>query len=257
MIGIFGGSGFYSLLDSAEVVEKDTPFGKPSSPITIGTIGRQEVAFIARHGPHHEYPPHKIPYLANLYAFRELGVTRVIAPSAVGSLKPEIKPGDFVVADQFVNFTKRDDTFFNELPVTHVSAADPYCPELRNIILGMAKHLQMPVHDRGTIIVVDGPRFATRAESNFYKSLGDIINMTQYPEVILAREMEMCYVNISLVTDYDAGIKGETDPVSAAEVSSVFRNNLAKMKRLVLDCIPNIPDQRSCKCKNALDEARF
>ena len=256
MIGIFGGSGFYSLLDSAEVVEKETPFGSPSSPITVGTIGRQEVAFIARHGSQHQHPPHKIPYLANLYAFRDLGVTRVIAPSAVGSLRHDVKPGDFVVADQFVNFTHRPDTFFNEIPVTHVSTADPYCPELRNIVLGMAKHLQMPVHDRGTIVVVDGPRFATRAESSFYQSLGDIINMTQYPEVALAREMEMCYVNISLVTDYDAGIKGET-PVSAVEVSNVFRNNLAKMKRLVLDCIPNIPDQRSCKCKNALDEARF
>src|SRR3989344_3621226 len=173
MIGIFGGSGFYSLLDNAEVVEKDTPFGPLSSPITLGTIGRQEVAFIARHGVHHEFPPHKIPYKANLYAFRELGVSRVIAPAAVGSLKPEIKPGDFVIPDQFVNLSNCEDTFFNEVPVTHVSSADPYCPELRKLLVEMANPLNLPVRDGGTVVVINGPRFASRAESAFYQSLGD------------------------------------------------------------------------------------
>ncbi len=258
MIGIFGGSGFYNLLDEVEIIEKETPFGLPSSPIMVGRLGKKEVAFIARHGPHHEYPPHMIPYKANLYAFREIGVTRVLAPSAVGSLKREIRPGDFVIADQFVNFTNREDTFFNEVPVTHISSADPYCPEMRSIIIDMAKKLNLPLHERGTVVVTNGPRFATRAESNFYKAQGwDVINMTQYPEVILAREMEMCYTNISLVTDYDAGIKGESDPVQLNEVMGNFQQNNEKLKRLILDCIPNIPEMRKCACGSALENARL
>ena len=268
MIGIFGGSGFYSLLDNAEVIQRETPFGMPSSPVTVGTIGRQEVAFIARHGPQHELPPHKIPYRANLYAFKELGVSRVIAPSTVGSLRREIEPGHLVVPDQFINFANREDTFFNEMPVTHVSAADPYCPELRKIIIEMAKSLNLIVHEKGTVVVINGPRFATRQESAFYSTLGDVINMTQYPEVILAREMEMCYANISLVTDYDARLKDNSQnrltspdvsvrPVSVNDVDEKFKENSEKMKRLIFDCIPNIPAARECNCKNALENARF
>ena len=267
MIGIFGGSGFYSLLDNAEIMQRETPFGAPSSPVTVGTIGKQEVAFIARHGTHHELPPHRIPYKANMYAFRELGVSRIIAPSAVGSLKAEIKPGDFLVPDQFVSFAARDDTFFNEVPVTHISSADPYCPELREVIIRMARQLQLPVHEKGTVVVVNGPRFASRAESAFYQSLGDIINMTQYPEVVLAREMEMCYANISLVTDYDVGVNDPKmrltspdvlpRPVSAQDVAAAFKENSEKLKRLIFDCIPNLPDVRGCSCKNSLDNARF
>lgn len=258
MLGIFGGSGFYRLLGEVETVIRDTPFGAPSSPVTIGVIGKKEVAFIARHGLQHEYPPHKIPYKANLYAFRELGVSRVIAPSAVGSLKKEIRPGDFMITDQFVNFTNREDTFYNEMPVTHISAADPYCPELREAIIRMGKSLKLPMHERGTVVVTNGPRFATRAESEYYRNNGwDIINMTQYPEIVLAREMEMCYANISLVTDYDAGIKGEVEPVSAGEVAHVFAQNIEKMKRLIFDTIASIPEKRSCDCPHALDKARF
>ena len=260
MIGIFGGSGFYSLLDNAEVITRETPFGMPSSPVTVGTIGKHEVAFIARHGVQHEFPPHRIPYKANIYAFRELGVTRIIAPTAVGSLKRAIEPGHFVVPDQFVDFSKRDDTFYNEMPVTHVSAADPYCPELREMIINMARKLEMPLHENGTVVIVQGPRFATRAESALYRSHGwDIINMTQYPEVVLAREMEMCYANISLVTDYDVGVREDANikSVSAEEVSRVFHENSERVKRLIFDCIPNLPDVRSCNCKNALESARF
>ncbi len=258
MIGIFGGSGFYSLLDEVETVTRETPFGAPSSPVTIGVIGRKEVAFIARHGLQHEYPPHMIPYKANLYAFRELGVTRVIAPSAVGSLKREIRPGDFVITDQFVNFTNREDTFYNEMPVTHISAADPYCPELRKFIINMGHSLKLPLHEKGTVVVTNGPRFASRAESEFYRKNGwDIINMTQYPEIVLAREMEMCYANISLVTDYDAGVKDEIAPVSTAEVAHVFSQNIGKLKRLIFDCIPNLSEKRECDCAHSLDKARF
>src|SRR3989344_1027308 len=259
MIGIFGGSGFYSLLDNAEMTIRETPFGAPSSPITLGTIGRQEVAFIARHGLHHEYPPHKIPYKANLYAFRELGVSRVIAPAAVGPLRGEIPRGPFVIRDQFVNFASRDDTFFNEVPVTHVSSADTYCPELRKLLAGMANLLNLPVRDGGTVVVINGPRFASRAESTFYQSLGDVINMTQYPEVMLAREMEMCYASVCLVTDCDVGIKDNDSimPVSAQEVAEGFKQNSEKLKRLILDCIPSVPAARGCNCRSSLENARF
>ncbi len=260
MIGIFGGSGFYNLLDEVEIIEKETPFGPPSSPIMLGRLGKKEVAFIARHGAHHEFPPHMIPYKANLYAFREIGVTRVIAPTAVGSLKKKIEPGHFVISDQFVNFANREDTFFDEVPVTHISSADPYCPETRDVVIKAAKKLNLPLHESGTVVVVNGPRFVTRAESNFYKSNGwDIINMTQYPEVVLAREMEMCYTNISLVTDYDAGVKDDSS-VKAVDVKDVminFQKNTEKLKRLILDCIPNIPDNRGCACGSSLENARF
>jgi 5'-methylthioadenosine phosphorylase len=260
MIGVFGGSGFYSLLRDAEIVDMDTAFGKPSSPVTVGTIGRKEVAFIARHGLNHEYPPHKIPYKANIIAFKELGVDRIIAPTAVGSLKQSIEPGHFLVPDQFVNFTRRDDTFYEERPVTHISSAEPYCPELRNIIIESLNRNGMIVHDKGIAVIIEGPRFASRAESDFFRSNSwDIINMTQYPEMVLARELEICYANISIITDYDAGIKG--DPTVKAvlldDVVRVFQENNEKLKSLLYDIIPSIPDHRTCICSHALEGSRF
>lgn len=260
MLGIFGGSGFYSLLDGAESLEKETPFGRPSSPITIGTVGGKEIAFIARHGLKHEFPPHRIPYKANIYAFKELGVKRIIAPAAVGSLKKHIEPGNFVVPDQFASFTRRDDTFYEERPVTHVSAADPYCPELRKLLAETAKQLDLPVHDQGTVVVVEGPRFASKAESNFYRSQNwDIINMTQYPEIMLARELEMCYANISVVTDYDTGVKDDPAirPVSLEDVMRVFEENNERLKKLILDVVPKIPEIRTCICSRALEGSRL
>jgi 5'-methylthioadenosine phosphorylase len=260
MIGIFGGSSFYSLLDQAETVERETPFGPPSSPITIGTISGKEVAFIARHGLHHEFPPHRIPYKANIYAFKELGVKRIIAPTAVGSLKKRIEPGNLLVPDQFVNFTRRDDTFYEERPVTHISSVEPYCPELRKIITETAEGMSLPFHRHGTTVVIEGPRFASRAESDFYRSQNwDIINMTQYPEVVLARELEMCYANISIVTDYDSGLK--EDPtiktVSLDDVARVFSENNEKLKKLIFEIIPKIPEIRTCVCSRALEGSRF
>lgn len=259
MIGIFGGSGFYSLLEKAEQVEQETPFGSPSSPITIGKIGNREVAFLARHGSDHQYPPHKIPYKANIYAFRELGVKQIIAPSAVGSLKKEIEPGHFVIPDQFVNFTRREDTFYEERPVTHISAADPYCPAVRKIIIDAARKNNLSVHEKGTAVVIEGPRFATKAESSFFRQLGDIINMTQYPEMVLAREMEICYANISLITDYDTGVKDEPGikSVTLDEVVRVFKENNEKLKQLLFDVIPQLPEVRSCICATALEGSRF
>jgi len=260
MIGIFGGSGFYSLLSEAATVEKETPFGKPSSPITIGTIASKEVAFIARHGLQHEFPPHRIPYKANIYAFKELGVNRIIAPAAVGSLKKHIEPGHFLVPDQFVNFTRRDDTFYEERPVTHISSSEPYCPELRALLIETAKQMNLPVHETGTVVVTEGPRFASRAESAFYRSHDwDIINMTQYPEVVLARELEMCYANISVITDYDTGMKDDPSmrSVSLDDVVRVFSENNEKLKKLIFEIVPKIPEVRTCICSRALEGSRF
>ncbi len=238
----------------------DTPYGKPSSDITVGSIGSKKVAFIARHGAKHQYPPHKVPYKANIYAFRQLGVTRIIAPAAVGSLKAVIKPGDFLVPDQFVNFTHRDDTFYHGPETTHISAADPYCDVLRNLLIIEGEKRGLKIHDGGTVVVIQGPRFASKAESGMFRKMGfDIINMTQYPECILARELEMCYANISVVTDYDTGLKDEpgVTPVSMEEVVKVFSQNNEKLKKLLFEIIPKIPEERNCICKDALKGARL
>ncbi len=182
-IGVFGGSGFYSLLDHAEKIKVDTPYGPTSDLITIGEVEGKKVAFLPRHGEKHSLPPHKIPYRANLWAMKELGVERIIGPCAAGSLQPHVKIGDFVISDQIVNRTyRREDTFYDGPVVTHVSFADPYCPELRKIAIESAKKLNLPHHERGTVVVIEGPRFSTRAESKFYSSQGwEVINMTQYP----------------------------------------------------------------------------
>ncbi len=260
MIGVFGGSGFYSLLREAETVEIETAFGKPSSPVTVGKISGKDVAFIARHGLKHEYPPHKIPFKANILAFKELGVNRIIAPTAVGSLRKEVHPGSFLVPDQFAAFTRRDDTFYEERPVTHISSAEPYCPVLRRLLIETGKEMGLPLYDSGTVVVIEGPRFASKAESNLYRSQGwDVINMTQYPEIVLARELEMCYANISVVTDYDTGVKDDSSikPVSADDVIRVFAENTEKIKQLIYNIIPNIPEKRECICPHALEGARF
>ena len=256
-IGIIGGSGFYQFLKGKEVVIK-TPFGQPSDKILISKYSGKEIAFLPRHGKKHQYPPHKINYRANLFAFKKLGVERVIAPCAVGSLKLEIKPGDFLICDQFVDRTKgRIDTFFDGPRVAHISMAEPYCPELREIAIKGCQKLKIPFYKKGTIVVIEGPRFSTKAESEFYSKTADIINMTQYPEVVLARELGMCYLNISLVTDYDVGLEGRKDikPVTAQEVIRIFQKNNEKVKELILEIIKNLPDQRNCKCAAALKEA--
>lgn len=257
-IGVFGGTGFYELMKDYEELKVETPYGAPSDKIAVGEIAGKRVAFLPRHGKDHRYPPHMIPYRANLYAFKELGVKRIIAPCAAGSLQKQVKPGDFVVCDQLVNRTfRRIDTFYDGPIVTHVSFADPYCPELRRIAIDVIKELGIPLHEKGTVVVIEGPRFSTRAESKWYSQMGwEVINMTQYPEAILARELEMCYVNISLITDYDVGIEGEIGPVTAEDVIKIFKENIDKAKRVVLKMIERIPLERSCKCGEALKYAR-
>lgn len=260
-IGVFGGSGFYSFFDKSETVKISTPYGSPSAEITIAEIAGKKVAFLPRHGLKHQFPAHKVPYKANLYAFKELGVERIISPCTVGSLQTNIKPGDFVVLDQFFDRTKgREDTFFDGPETVHVSAANPYCPELRKVSLAACRKLEIPVHQKGTVVVINGPRFSTSAESLFFTNQGfDVINMTQYPECMLAREMEMCFTGIALVTDWDAGLsaKGKVKPVEFKEIIEIFNKNLDKSRKLVLEIIKNIRDKRDCTCEKALEGARI
>lgn len=259
-IGVFGGSGFYQLAEHVEEFKVETPYGPPSDMIAIAEIANRRVAFLPRHGRSHQYPPHKIPYKANVWAMKQLGVTRILAPNAVGSLQRHIKPGDIVICDQFVDRTRhRDDTFYNGPITTHISTAEPYCPQLRQLAIQCAKELKLPIHERGTVVVIEGPRFSTKAESRWFTSMGwEIINMTQYPECVLARELEICYVNISLVTDYDTGLvaEGEVEPVSAEEVMRVFSENVEKARALIQAMIEHMPQERTCKCGEALKGAR-
>ena len=260
-LGVFGGSGFYSFLDGVTEHVVDTPYGAPSDVVTVGELDGRRVAFLPRHGRRHQYPPHRINYRANLWAMRQLGVTRVIGPCAAGSLQAEAAPGHFVVCDQLVDRTwGRSDSFYDGPLTTHVSFADPYCPELRGLAVKQAEGLGIPVHDGGTMVVVQGPRFSTRAESRWFSSMGwTIINMTGYPEALFARELELCYVNISLVTDYDVGLEGipGVAPVTHAEVVRVFEENNAKLRELLLALLPTVPAERSCPCATALAGARL
>lgn len=259
-IGVFGGSGFYDFLENAEEVRVETPYGKPSDNVIIGTIGGKRVAFLPRHSRKHDLPPHMINYRANLWAMKSLGVSRIISPCAAGSLQKHVKPGEFVICDQFVNKTwGRNDTFFEGPITTHVSPADPYCPELRQLAVATAKECGIPVHDKGTILVIQGPRFSTKAESKFYTAQGwEVINMTQYPEVFLAKELEMCVVNISLITDYDAGLVEDVDPVSHTEVIRVFNENNHKLKNLLFSLIEKIPtDRDNCGCSDIISHSRI
>ena len=258
MLGVIGGSGFYEFLEEAHTGRVDTPYGKPSSDITLGKIHGTDVAFIARHGTKHQYPPHKVPYKANIWAFKELGVTRIIAVSAVGSLKENIKPGEFLLPDQFVSMARRDDSFYDNETV-HINVADPYCNELREIMNKELTRLKFPVHTKGTIVVVQGPRFSTKAESEYFRKQGwDIINMTQYPENVLAREKEICYVNISLITDYDTGVKSNPDikPVDIQEILRVLKENNEKIKSVIFEIAPKISKERKCPCATALGNAK-
>src|SRR6201989_3171737 len=246
-VGIFGGSGFYSFLEDVEEVEVDTPYGTPSAPLFLGDIGGKRVAFLPRHGVGHELPPHRIPYRANVWAMRELGVRRVIGPCASGSLSKDLPPGTFVVCDQFVDRTSgRPDTFYDGPVTTHVSSADPYCPDLRRVLLETGREQGLDIRDGGTVVVIQGPRFSTRSESRWFSSMGwGVINMTAYPEGWLARELELCYANVSLITDYDVGLEDDPDiePVSHEAVVEVFTQNNERLRELLFAAIPQIGAQ--------------
>ncbi len=257
-IGVFGGSGFYELLDNAREYRMNTPFGAPSSPVMIGDVGGRQVAFLPRHGLQHQLPPHMINYRANLWAMKELGVTRIIGPNACGSLQTRVQPGDFVICDQFVDRTwGRKDTFYDGPITTHVPSADPYCPTMRQVAIENAEMLGITAHPTGPVVVIQGPRFSTRSESRWFASQGwEVINMTQYPECYLARELEICYCNISLITDYDVGTE-DVAPVTNEEVIRVFNENNQKVKDLLYAMIPVLPETRECICAHALEGAEF
>lgn len=257
-IGIFGGTGIYDsdLLKEVKEITIDTPYGKTSDSITVGVFGGRKIAFMPRHGRKHAIPPHLINYRANIWAFKQMGITRIIAPSAVGSLKEEHAPGDFVLPTQFIDFTKsRKGTFSEDGKVIHISVADPFCPELQSAILKAADAQKIPVHKDCTYVCIEGPRFSTKAESKFYQTTGsDIIGMTLVPECQLAREAQICYASISTVTDYDVWAE---KPVTAKEVLETLSKNVVNTKK-ILTSIPNdIPHNRSCSCAKALEEAEF
>ena len=242
MLGGIGGSGFSTFFDSgARTINLDTPFGEPSASVTVGAVGQHEVAFLPRHGANHQYPAHKVPYRANMWALRALGVRQVFAPCAVGSLTPELEPGAIVVPDQLVDRTRRRaDTYFDS-GAAHVSFADPYCPTLRSAVTGLPG-----VVDGGTMVVIEGPRFSTRAESQWFAAAGfTLINMTGYPEAVLARELEICYATVALVTDLDAGI-GAGAGVKVVDVIAGFEKNIEPFKKLVQEAVGQVPAERTC-----------
>ena len=254
-IGIFGGSGLYALLDAYEEVIVETPYGEPSDAFMVGTLNGKSVAFLPRHGRNHTIAPHKINYRANLWAMQALGATGIIAPSAVGSLQADIHPGSMVVCDQFVDRTTgRKDTFFDDDRVVHVSPADPYCPILREHAIKAATHAGVPVHRSGTLVVINGPRFSTKAESQWFTNNGwHVIGMTGYPEAMLSRELAIPYVNISLVTDFDAGVIAGVEPVSHSEVMRVFAANIGNVRNVLSVMIADFPDTTSSPARRALD----
>jgi 5'-methylthioadenosine phosphorylase len=256
MIGIFGGSGFYRFLDDVEEMPLATPYGPPSAPVRVGKLEGADVAFMPRHGDEHSLPPHRINYRANVWAMREVGVRRIIGPSACGSLKKEIEPGTFVICDQFVDRTHaREDTFYDGPQTTHVSAADPYCKQMSAVLAECGRELDIPIVEGGTIVIIEGPRFSTRAESRWYAGSGfDLVGMTQYPEAWLARELALCYANVSIVTDYDVGVDGG-EPVSAGSVMEVFRENLDRLRALLFRAVPLIGPQPDDLCATALRSA--
>jgi 5'-methylthioadenosine phosphorylase len=259
-IAVIGGSGFYSFLDDPVAVDVDTPYGEPSGAVTVGQVGGRRVAFLPRHGAGHTIPPHRLNYRANLWALRSLGVTRVIAPSAVGSLRADLHPGDFVVLDQLVDRTAgRADTYLDGPQVDHVGFADPYCPELAGLLAATgAGRPDTTVHSTGTVVVIQGPRFSTRAESRWFRSAGwDVVNMTQYPEAVLARELGLCYAGLALVTDYDtgAGPDASGEAVTMEAVMAVLADNVERTRSLLADVIPRVPATPGCAC--ATSGSRF
>ncbi|MGH3647530.1 MAG: S-methyl-5'-thioadenosine phosphorylase [Micromonosporaceae bacterium] len=248
---MIGGSGLYALLDKATEVTVETPYGAPSDAITVSQIDGRRVAFLPRHGKAHQHPPHRIPYRANLWALRSLGVRQILAPCAVGGLRPELGAGTFVLPDQLVDRTSGRTQTFYDVGAVHVSFADPYCPVGRAAV--MAAGSTVDVVDGGTMVVVEGPRFSTRAESRWYSDLGfSLVNMTGHPEALLARELALCYTAIALVTDLDAGVEGGA-AVTQEEVFRVFGENTARMRDLLFEVVGRLPATRECPCPNTLE----
>ena len=258
-IGVIGGSGFYSWIDNGRDVQVDTPFGRPSDPPVVGEVAGRRVAFIPRHGADHRLPPHRVNYRANLWALRSLGVRQVLGPCAVGSMRAELGPGQLVVPDQVIDRTwGRPHTVYDaEGPVVHVSFADPYCPRGRQMVRAAATSAQWSARDGGTLMVINGPRFSSRAESRWHAAAGaDIVGMTGMPEAAIARELAMCYTTVCVVTDLDAGVQ-DGSGVTHAEVLTVFAASVERLKSLLVGVVEGLPTDDDCACRRALDGLRL
>ncbi len=257
-IGIIGGTGLDDpkLFSNIKSVTVDTPYGKPSDAITIGELGGKSVAFLPRHGKKHTIRPTDIPVRANIWALKSLGVKHILSSSTVGSLREEYEPGDMVVVDQFIDrTTKREQSFYTmaEKKVCHIGVAEPTCPELRKIVIDVAKKLKIKHHETGTYVCIEGPRFSTKAESKMFRGWGaDIVGMTLVPECILAREAEICFANMSLVTDYDVW---KDHPVCIGDIVRVMTANIENVKKIIAETVKAIPSEQACNCKHALDGA--
>jgi 5'-methylthioadenosine phosphorylase len=259
LFAVIGGSGLYQIPGLKHVQEHnlETPFGKPSSPIVEGEIGGQRILFLARHGIGHTINPAQVNYRANIYALKDLGASRVISVNACGSLREDFKPGDLVVPDQIMDLTKdRANTFFENGITAHIGVADPFCPDLSHHLVQALEGLGAPVHNQGAIVVIQGPRFSTRAESNTYRSWGmSIIGMTSAPEAFLAREAELCYASVSHITDYDVWHSQE-EAVSVEMVLKILTDNTDRVKKAISYLAENqLPQERSCDCGSALENA--
>lgn len=255
-IGIIGGTGVYDpkMFDIKDKVVLSTPYGAPSDAILVGEMDGIEVAFLSRHGSGHVYPPHRVNYRANIWAMKHLGVERIISPCAVGSLQENFHPGDIVIVDQFIDFTKkREYTFYDGAKTVHISTADPFCKEMNALFAAEAKHMGLPVHEGGTYLCIEGPRFSTRAESRMFRNFADIIGMTLVPECQLAREAEICYTSLATITDYDVWAE---KPVDLATVLKIIAESVDRVKELIAATLSKIPAERKvCECPHSLEAA--
>jgi 5'-methylthioadenosine phosphorylase len=257
-VGVIGGSGLYEIqgLESVKEIELSTPFGAPSDAFVTGVLEGTRMVFLPRHGRGHRISPTEINFRANLWGMKKLGVTRIVSVSAVGSMREEIAPGDFVLVDQFFDRTRhRQDTFFEDGVVAHVMFADPVCPEVRKTLLAAGKTLDLRVYDGGTYLNMEGPQFSTRAESRIYRTWGvDVIGMTNLQEARLAREAEICYATVAMATDYDCWHEGH-EAVSVDAILAVMGKNVAHARALIAKVVPLLPRQRGCACGQALTNA--
>jgi len=255
-IGIIGGTGLYDpkLLKNVEETALETPYGAPSDKITIGELNGRKVAFLPRHGKNHTIRPTDVNSRANIFALKKLGVQHILASSTVGSLKEEYAPGNLVFVDQFIDrTTKREQSFYTQDKVCHISVAEPMCPNLRKILIKVARKAGIKAHGTGTYVCIEGPRFSTKAESRMFRTWGaDVVGMTLVPECVLAREVEVCYASMAMVTDYDVW---KDHPVCVDDIIKTMKANVENVRNIILGAIATIPKERNCDCKSALKSA--